>query len=166
MVNGSALQLAWRNTFGGGPPATIVLDVSGPVNTSLPVGATETFAATVPAGTYTLSVRATNAGGTSASSNAVTLSVPAACSGIPLPPANFLAYTSANTIHVVWDPPVSGPAAASYVLHVTGSVNLTVPLGQRSIIGAVPPGTYNLSVSAANACGIGPATAVQTIVVP
>ncbi len=164
-VNGSALQLAWRNTFGGGAPAAMMLDVSGSANVSLPLGAIDTFSATVAPGTYTFSVRATNVAGSSPASNAVTLNVPAACSGVPLAPANFLAYKVGNTIHVVWDPPASGPAPSGYVIQVTGSANLTLPLAARSISGAVPPGTYNLHVSATNACGTGPATA-QTITVP
>ena len=52
----------------------------------LPLGPGETFQfAGVPPGTYTLRVRSTNGAGTSGSSNAVTLSFPGACSGVPAP---------------------------------------------------------------------------------
>ena len=120
----------------------------------------------VPAGTYTFSLRATNASGTSGPSNAISLSVPSACSGAPLPPENFLAYKIGNTAHVVWEPSATGFATTGYVLQVTGGLTLTLPTNLRALSGAVPPGTYNLSVIATNTCGSSAATAVQTIVIP
>ncbi len=84
LVDGSSLGLTWRNTFGGGAPASAFLDVSGAVSASLPLGATESVSfAGVPAGTYTLRVRSTNAGGDGPVSNPVTLTFPGACSGAP-----------------------------------------------------------------------------------
>ena len=122
LVDGSSVALAWRNTFEGGTPGSIVLDVSGPVTTSIPLGLTETASfANVPAGSYTLSVRAANAAGTSANSNPITLSVPAACSGAPQPPERFLAYRVGNTLVVAWDLAASGPAPTSYLVEVTGA---------------------------------------------
>jgi hypothetical protein len=53
-----------------------------------------------------------------------------------------------------------------YVLIVTGAMNLTLPLSDRSISGGVPPGTYQLAVRAVNPCGAGPNTPVQTVSVP
>ena len=50
---GDALTLAWRNSFAGGTPSSIALDVTGAVSGSLPLGLVDTFAfAGVPPGTY------------------------------------------------------------------------------------------------------------------
>ena len=166
-MNGSTLALAWKNTFGGGPPTSLILDVTGSLSGSfsLPLEDSATFGG-VPAGTYTLSVRATNGGGTSSASNAVVLTVPVACSGAPLTPTNFLAYKISNTIYVVWEPAATGPAPTSYTLNVTGSYVGSIPTTARSLSGTVGPGSYGLSVAAANACGSSPATAVQTVTIP
>ena len=111
LVNDSSIALAWRNTFAGGAPGGIVLDVSGAMTTSLALGLTDRFQFNgVPGGTYTLSLRAINGAGSSPSSNAITLSFPSPCTGAPLPPSNFLAYRVGRTLVVVWDPATSGPA--------------------------------------------------------
>ncbi|MCC7180517.1 MAG: cadherin-like domain-containing protein, partial [Acidobacteria bacterium] len=167
LVNSSSIALAWRNTFAGGAPGGIVLDVSGALNTSLPLGLTDSFQFNgVPGGTYTLSLRAINGAGSSPSSNAITLTFPSPCTGAPLPPSNFLAYRVGGTLFVVWDPATSGPAPTSYVLNVTGAFGGSFGTPGRTLSGAVGPGTYHLSVSAANACGSSAATPVQAVVVP
>jgi hypothetical protein len=144
-----------------------VLDVTGSLATSIPLGASEGFQfAGVPAGTYTLSVRATNAAGSSPPSNSVTLSFPGACSGAPLAPTNFLTNKVGSMIFVSWDLPASGPAPTDYVLVVTGAFNGEIPTLARALSGMVGPGIYNISVYARNSCGNGPATAVQTVTIP
>jgi PKD repeat protein len=167
LVDGSSLALAWRNTFEGGAPTSVTLDVTGSIVGSVPLGLRDsaTFAG-VPPGTYTVRVRGVNAAGTSAGSNPVTLTLPESCSGAPLPPASFLAYKLGSAVHVVWDPASTGPAPTSYALSVGGTFNLTIPTSNRSLSGVVPPGTYNLSVAATNACGTSAATRVQVITVP
>ncbi len=93
MVNGNFIALAWKNTFAGGAPANVVLDVSGALTTTIPLGLADAFTfAGVPAGTYTLSLRALNGAGVSPSSNPITLTFPGACSGVPQAPSNLLAY--------------------------------------------------------------------------
>jgi len=167
LANGSSLTLAWRNTFGGGAPASHVLDVSGSIVTSLPIGPGNSFSFTgVPAGTYTLSLRATNAGGTSPSSNGVTLTFPSACSGAPGTPENFLAYKAGTTVYLLWDPASTGPAPTGFVLNVTGSFVGSFPTPARAMSSPVAPGTYNVSVVATNPCGSSAATAVQSVTVP
>lgn len=166
LVNGSTIGLAWRNTFGGGAPTSVTLDVTGSIIGSIPLGLVDSFNfAGVPGGTYTLSVRASNASGGSGPSNAVTLSFPGPCSGPPLASGNFLAYKIGNTIYVVWDPAPTGPATTSFVLNVTGTFAGNFPTTARAISGSVPPGTYNLSLTSVNSCGSA-TTAVQTVVVP
>jgi YVTN family beta-propeller protein len=167
LVNGSSLALAWRNTFAGGATSAIVLEVTGSITTSLTLGTSESFSfGGVPAGTYTLAVRATNPFGTSALSNAVTVTFPGACSGVPLPPENFTAVKAGSTIQVSWDPAATGPAPTGFVLHVSGAFTGSIPTTGRSLTGAVQPGTYNLRVAGTNPCGEGEATTVQVVTVP
>jgi hypothetical protein len=167
MVNGSSVSFGWQNTFAGGTPASLILDVTGSATASLPIpfGESVTFPG-APSGTYTFRLRASNASGASSQSNAVTLTVPGACTGVPQAPTDFLAYRESNTIYVMWNPPAGGAAATSYTLVVTGAFNLNVPTTGRSMFGTVPAGTYNLSVRGNNGCGAGTSTAVQMIVVP
>jgi hypothetical protein len=166
-ANGNSLSLSWGHTFAGGAPTGTQLDVRGSATASLPLSAAETLALDgVPAGTYTLSVRATNTAGAGASSAPVTVTVPAACSGAPAPPANVLAYAIGRTVHLVWDPPTTGAAPASYVLHVGGSFTGAFPLPPRNFSSPAPPGAYSLSLSAVNACGSSAQTPSQTVFVP
>ena len=71
-----------------------------------------------------------------------------------------------SQLSVSWDPPSAGPAVSSYLLRVTGALNLVLPLSTRSISGAVPSGVYNLSVLAVNPCGSGVETPPQSVTVP
>ncbi len=167
LVVGNTLNLAWTPTFGGGAPTNVTLDVAGPVSGSAPLGPTDTFSfAGVPAGTYTLSVRAVNASGSSASSTPVTLTFPTACSGAPQPVANFLAYKAGGSLFLNWEPPATGTAPTSYLLNVTGAYVGSIPTSLRALSGAVPAGTYHFSVVARNACGDSAPTAVQTVSLP
>lgn len=167
LANGTDLSLLWKNSFSGGVPASAILNVSGAVNAALPLGNTESFKFSgVPPGTYTFSVIAQNGSGTSAASNSVTLTFPSACSGVPQKVSNFVALWSGGTVFLTWDPPGSGAAPSGYIVTVTGAIAAAVPTGATTLSGVVPPGTYSLSVSAVNACGVGVATPSQTVVVP
>ena len=167
LVNGNSIGLSWVNTAGGGAPAGLILDVSGSLATSVPLPVTESFSTPgVPPGTYTLTVRATNATGTSAPSNPVTLTFPGPCSGAPLTPVGFSATRSGNTITVSWMPPATGPSLASYTLAVSGAFVGSIPTTTRSLSGTVLPGSYTFSVTATNACGTSAATTPQTVTVP
>jgi hypothetical protein len=167
VVNGSTIALAWSNTFGGGAPASLMLDVTGSLTASLPLPLGESFSsAGVPPGVYTVALRAVNGAGSSAASNPTVLTVPSPCTGPPLAPTGFLGYRIGRTVFVRWDPAASGAAPTAYTLNVTGSFVGSLPTTGRTLSGAVGPGTYNLSVVASNACGSSPATAVQSVVVP
>ena len=167
LVVGDTLSLAWRNTLAGGPPTARILDVTGAATLSVPLGLTDTFSfAGVPPGTYTFAVRAVNGVGSSAPSNAVTLTFPGGCSGAPLAPSNFLAYKVANTLFVVWDPAASGPAPTVYVLHVSGSFVGALATPVRALSGAAGAGSYRFTVVASNACGSSAPTATQTVTIP
>lgn len=167
VVNGTAVGLSWRNTFAGGTPTSLQLNVTGAAVASLPLPFGEAFSfAGVPPGTYTFRVRALNASGASLDSNPVTLTFPNGCTGAPAAPPNFLAYALGNVVHLVWDPPASGAAATSYVVTVGGSFTASLPLAIRSFSAPAPSGAYTFTVAAVNSCGTGPATSPQTVFVP
>jgi Tol biopolymer transport system component len=167
LVNGATLTLAWRNTYEGGTPSSIVLDVTGAITMTVSLGLGETVTVGgVPPGTYTLRLRAQNTAGSSPPSNAVTLTFPGPCSGPPATPAGMVAYHVGSTVFVAWSPGASGPAPTAYVLIVTGSYTGSVATSGRTLSGAVGPGTYTVNVVAVNACGVSAGTSPQTMVVP
>lgn len=167
LANGAALTLAWQPSHARGDVSSFVLDVTGATTLTLPLGMADTFSFNgVPTGTYTFAVRALNAFGSSPASNAVTLSFPTACSGVPDTPANVVASTIGSVVSVRWDAATTGAAPASYVLQVTGTLNGSLPMTARTFEAAAPTGTYALSVVAVNACGSSAASAPRTVTVP
>ncbi len=167
LVVGGTVHLAWTPTFAGGAPTAVVLNVSGAIAASLPLGPTDTFSfAGVPPGTYTFRVSQANGAGTSGPSNAVTLTFPTGCTGAPGAPRNFVAGKSGTTLSIFWDPPAGGAAPTGYLLNVTGAYTGVLPFPTRSLTTPVPPGAYNFTVAATNPCGTGPATALQSITLP
>jgi hypothetical protein len=167
LVSGSTVGLTWRNTFEGGAPTSMVLDVTGGVNGSLPFGMMESGTiAGVPAGTYTLRLRALNDAGSSSPSEPIAVVVPGACSGAPQPPINLQVGHVGNVAYVLWDLPTAGPAPLSYIVNVSGAYVGTIPVSGRWLTAMAGPGSYHVSVQGVNDCGIGTATPVQTITVP
>jgi hypothetical protein len=118
----------------------------------------------VPSGAYTVSLRALNGAGSSPPSPPVAIGIQASCGGAPLPPMHPLFYTVGRTVHGLWEPPASGPAATGYLLDVAG-IGL-LPMSARSFSIDAPSGTYSVAVRATNPCGLGQPTAFTTIVVP
>lgn len=167
LVNGSSLALSWTNTFDGGEPTGLVLAVSGPVSGTIPLARTEMVQfAGVPDGAYTVQVIATNAAGASVPSNAVTLTLPGACTGAPETPANLIAERTGSTLTVSWSPPATGAAVTQYRLDVTGAYAGSLPLAVRSLTATVGSGAYTLRIAAENPCGSSAASAPLTVVVP
>ncbi|MEZ5417566.1 MAG: DUF1800 family protein [Vicinamibacterales bacterium] len=166
-VKGSNLVLAWKNSFTGGTPTSLQLDVTGSATASLPLPLTETFdLAGVPDGTWTFRLRGINAAGVSSQSSSVTLRAPSRTCALPRVPTNFVVGRSGNVVSASWDTPQGGTPATSYILSVGGAYNGAFPIAGRGFSAPAPPGTYNFSVLAVNACGIGPVTAFQTITIP
>jgi hypothetical protein len=159
LVDGNAIALSWTNTFQGGTPTSISLAVTGALDAVLPLGLTETFQfGNVPAGMYTLEVLAMNAHGPSEPSNPVTLTFPGPCSGPPGVPTRVVAQPFERTIVVTWEPPASGGAVTHYWLNVSGSLVGAFPTSDRTLTGPVGPGSYTISVAAANTCGMSSGT--------
>jgi len=73
---GSDVTLTWRNTYEGGAPTDMLLEVTGALEDAFAVPASgEIRFAAVPSGAYAITLRARNAVGTSEPSSPVTLSV-------------------------------------------------------------------------------------------
>jgi subtilisin-like proprotein convertase family protein len=167
VVSGTSIGLSWQNTFLGGAPTNLTLEVSGTISTAVPLGPTSsaTFG-NVPPGTYTMRVRPGNAAGPGPTSDPVAIQVPAECSGAPSPPRNVLAYHAGTRVFVLWDPPASGPAPLGYVVNVTGDFTGSVQTTGRSVSGEIRPGTYTVRVVARNTCGSSAASPAQVVTVP
>jgi hypothetical protein len=173
-VAGSTATFSWTAPLSGGAPSGYVLlagttpGFSTPF-AALPVPAAATSLAIpgVPAGTYYLRLVAQNAGGTSAPSNEVTLTV----AGLTAPGAPTLsASVSGRTVSVSWTPG-SGGAPAGYTLSAAvspaGAAIATVPLGGTGVsFPNVPSGTYYLRLTATNGAGTSPASNQVTVTVP
>ena len=166
-VKGRYLFLAWKNSYAGGEPTSLMLDVTGAVTASVPLPLSQEYAVpNVFDGTFTLRLRAVNAAGSSAQTGAVTLTVPTTSCALPRVPMNYSAVRAGNAVVLAWDAPSGGTPATSYQILVSGTYSGSFPTSGRGFAAAAPPGTYVLSVRAVNACGSGPATAFQTVVIP
>jgi uncharacterized protein (DUF1800 family) len=166
-VKATWLWLAWRNTYAGGAPTGLAMDVTGGVTATIPLPFGESFSVPgMPRGTFTLRLRALNAAGASNQSSSVTVTSPSTNCAAPRVPSNYFATRVGNTVVMSWEPPSGGTPAHGYHLTVTGSISGVFPVTGLGFAAAAPPGTYNLSVRAVSACGSGPATAFQTVVIP
>jgi transglutaminase-like putative cysteine protease len=74
---GRGVTLSWRQTFDGGTPSEVLLDVQGPISGTFPLAPSGAFRVDgAPDGVYTLRLRASNSAGASAATPPVTLTVP------------------------------------------------------------------------------------------
>ncbi len=166
-VKGRLLFLAWKNSYAGGEPTGLMLDITGPLTASVPLPLSEELSVpNVFDGTFTLRLRAVNAAGSSAQTSAATLTVPSTSCALPRVPMSYSAVRAGNAVVMSWDAPSGGTPATSYQILVSGTYSGTFPTPARGFAAAAPAGTYVLSVRAVNACGAGPATAFQTVVIP
>jgi hypothetical protein len=173
--NGSSVVLDWRNTFGGGEPTGVVIDVTqnGARVASIPLPLTSTWSYdAVPPGTFGFTVRATNSVGTSGSSNAVTLTFPLSGCSAPGTPGTFAFTASGRTVSASWLPPSSGTAPTRYRVEarLRNANNSTTPLGTFPVTGTtisspVGPGRYEVRVRSENICGNSGYTAWQSATV-
>ncbi len=171
----SSLVLKWRNTFGGGQPLGIVVDVSqnGARLTSIPMPVTDTWSYdTVPPGTYAFTVRATNAAGTSGSSNSVTLTFPLASCSSPGTPVSFSFNATGRVAAAYWLAPPSGTTPTRYTVEarLRNPNNSTTALGlfpvtATTISSPVGPGRYEVRVRSENICGNSSFTGWQAVTV-
>lgn len=160
--NGSA-TVKWEKAPGGGSPLTGYTVTASPGGQTAAAGASATSAVVsgLTNGTsYTFTVTAQNALGTSAPSapsNAVT---PA---GVPGAPGNVTAAADYESGRVAWSAPASDGGSPITGYTVTSSPgNFTVLAGESAtsaVVHGLTNGTaYTFSVTASNAVGAGPAT--------
>lgn len=155
LVDGNRLSLSWTSTFTGGSTERLWLRVTGTQTGEVAVSAGETFSVDgVPPGTYTVALVAENSAGQSAPSPPLTLHVPGACSGPPLPPTTFRSWQTGSTISIAWNPPTTGPAVSHYTVRVSGDLSLQFDTVDRLVSAPLPAGQYAVHVVATNACGV------------
>jgi hypothetical protein len=123
------------------------------------VGLVTSVSSPMPNGTYFARVYAVNAAGFSAPSPDVPVSVNVGPS-VPGPPQSLVGAAAGATVNVLWSPPGSGGAVASYVARVGtfpgGSNVFDGSVGTAtSASGSLAPGTYYVRVHAQNAAGLG-----------
>jgi len=165
LVSGDTVTLNWATNFGGGEPTSQQLVVTGSFNGSLDIGLREgaTYGG-VPAGTYQVRTRSSNAAGGNVSSGVSTVTVPGACVA-PQTPTWVSVGRTGQFVSLRWEPAESGGAATDY--YVTAEGLGVYPTGGRRVIGGtVPPGTYRIFVQAVNTCGVSAPSQVFTVTVP
>lgn len=89
----------------------------------------------------------------------------------PGEPLDFTAEVTGSNVAFSWAPPVTGGAAAGYLLEAGSGPRLAdiarSPLGGTAASAAgVPAGTYFVRVRSVNAAGAGAASAELQVVVP
>jgi len=173
-VAGTSVTLTWSQPGAGSPVSSYTVEAGsspGLANLARLVtgAATSFFVAGVPAGTYYVRVRATNAAGTSDPSNEIAVVVASGCV-VPSPPTLVLLSNSGGAVSLSWTLPAGAPT--SYVLQAgsaPGLANLAnVNLGNASRTfntNGVPSGTYYVRVYARNACGLSAPSGELTIFV-
>jgi hypothetical protein len=155
-VNGTTVTLNWSASSGAASYLVeAALAPGGLPVASLPVGGTTLTVPNVPSGNYYVRVRAV-AGGVSAPSNEVLVSVSSGCPGAPLPPRLAVRSTGLQA-SASWTSS-GGCAPTSYTLFAgsaPGQSDITVVNagGQLGVAATAPPGNYYVRVLGSNAYG-------------
>jgi Protein of unknown function (DUF3761) len=180
-VVGSTVTLTWSPPPANDGVTSFVIEagsLSGRAdlaNFDTGTAATTLTATGVPAGVYFVRVRGKNSVGVSGPSNEVVLTVGGGavpCASAPSAPAALAATSMGSTVMLVWQAPVGGCAATSYVIEAgsaSGLANLanfnTGSAATSFTAGGVGSGTYFVRVRAVNAAGVSPASVEVTLVV-
>ncbi len=173
-VVGTTVFLTWSPAGSGGVPTGYVLEASlspgGAALTAFQVGVTTLTVPNVPAGTYFVRVRAVNGEGSGPPSNEVTVVVGAPCAQPPGAPGTLVGSPPGPTVTLTWSPPAGGGCPATHFVlragFARGQPVFGIPVGTNtSFSGTAAPGTYFVSVAAANAAGQGPpSNEVQVVI--
>lgn len=153
------LTLAWQAPPGP-PPDLYVIEgglTPGEVLASVPVTASQTVVdLEVPSGTFYIRVHAVAGGERGLPSNEIMVTVGAdALKAPPMTPVSLLGLAEGNTLHLSWTLSHDRGPVAAVLLHVSGPVSGTLPLGpvETFSFAGVPPGDYTFAVVAANEVG-------------
>jgi len=165
---GVGIVATWAPGTGGGPAVSYRLSVDLPQGGTAALNlATSTFAyAPVPPGAYNFRVAALNAGGASAESANVPMTMPPGGACDPPPSPNVTQSVFGGFVNLTWTPV---PGAAAYVLTGYQGGNL---LGSLTLSGATSrfgvtlgEGTWRIDVAAVFACGTQGTPTVANIVI-
>ena len=175
LATGAQVSLSWQRGLGD-PPSGYILDVGTAPGLAdmmtLPLGEAPSLSANAANGRYALRLRATNACGTSLWGAETVLTVGNGSTTVSLPgaPQSLQGTVSGALVSFTWSPPTSGGPVANYVIEATIPGGTTFSFNTGSSAAAfsydgAPPGQYVIRVRAANAAGLGAASAPVTIVV-
>jgi len=155
-VNGLAVTLNW--TASANLPTQYILQAGfapGQTAITVPLSAASTiFSASASAGTYYVRVIASNADGTSAPSNEVTVVLTSGCAA-PGAPLNLRAIIRGGEAFIFWQRPAGG-TPTGYTLQAgsaPGQTFTAFPTGGQTLNANVANGTYFIRVIANSACG-------------
>ena len=167
---GAKVTFAWAAPAAGPSPEAYVLEGGLFVGEVLASVVTPTPAPTitlnVPTGAFYVRVHAIAGGLRSAASNEIRIFVNVA--EPPSPPANLLGLVNGSSVALSWSNTFAGAAPTALWLSVSGSLNaaLPLPLDETFALDGVPPGTYTLSLVAANANGVSAPSNAVTLAFP
>jgi hypothetical protein len=168
-TTGRTIAFSWTASAAGASATSYIIEAgSGPglanlarLNTGSP--ASSFTVPNVPAGTYWVRVRGTNAAGTGAPSQdiAIVMGTSSGCVGLPGTPVLLTPTVTGNNVSLNWNAPASGAMPTGYVL-MAGSAAGTSNLASfntgntaTSFSASAPSGLYYVRVAAANGCGAG-----------
>ena len=167
LVNGSTLALAWTNTYAGGAPTSLVLDVTGAIAASVPLGLDRHLQLRRRA---RRDLHVVAAGAERGRQQPVVQSRDAHVPRRLLWSARHtgrrrrLPRRADRLRHL--GPRGRWSGADELLLDVTGAFVGGFATTGRALSGTVGPGSYTLSVIAVNPCGASAGSPPQTVVVP
>ncbi|MGE3276096.1 MAG: reprolysin-like metallopeptidase [Vicinamibacterales bacterium] len=184
LVSGSTVTLSWNAvTADIGSAAMPDAATSYRLAVGTSAGASDLFnqnvgnftavSGRVGTGSYAWRVYAVNSAGESPASVEAQFTVvsPGGCTAPPAAPQAFTFSRSGSLVTLQWAAPASGDPATSYSVEA-GSAPGFADLYNQPVGGVLgvsvqaPAGTYFVRIRSANACGSGPASSEQIIVVP
>lgn len=153
-ITATGIVISWSSPTSGGAATGYLLDggVSpGTTAATLPSATTSLTLPQLPAGTYYIRIRATNAFGIGPSSSELTLVVGGGGVVTPQPPTSPFAWTAGGRLTFTWSAPTTGLTPTDYVLEAGTAIGLSniavIPVSGRAFsFEGVPPGFYFLRV--------------------
>lgn len=177
LVSGTSVSLSWAASSGTVTHYTLTVQRDGAPYPGSPfnVGTANAVNAgpSLPAGTYTVTVTATNSVGSSAASTAGTFTIVSgggSGSTAPGQPGQPSASVVGSTVTLSWSPASGSVTAHRLVVTRNGSPFSSSPFtlgpGASIVAAGVPSGSYTVAVTALNGSLAGPESAPRTFTVP
>jgi hypothetical protein len=165
---GRVITVRWAPSTSGLPPTSYVLQggsLPGEVQASFPTGSLmPTFTFSAPPGEYYVRVHALAGGGWSPASNEIRIFVDVPRP--PSPPSQLLAAVYGAEVAFSWKNTFEGGPPVSLLLKLSGSTVASLPLSEMFSVADVPPGTYDIALTAVNAWGESPLSNLVRVIVP